>query len=398
MEVLFWLRSRKTQKIVHLRITALDENLNVSTGIAAIPEHWLGSDNLFNPISKINIEYNNQLSQIRADILRAYNDLTAERRNPTPGMILERYQNNKVSYNPIANTILVPTIEEVMLTIIKNKRQQLGKEIGKATFQRYFRLQKRLSEYLKESKIPLYSDVTKLNEATMKGFFGWLSDVKGYSNPYVNKHRDYMILFLELANKASRNDWKLDWIVRDIPLLSVEEPEIVKLTFEQYEKFKEQKFIGSLERVHDMFVFMAETGVHIADYRRIRAVKVIDIDDNGNSWASMKREKSKVKFDVYLTKTALSIIEKYGSLAKLPIMADQKYNDHLKLLGIRANLDIELTSKVARKTFCHIHLNKHKTRTDITAKLMGLTSDRCIKHYGTIMRDTIGEELMKKYI
>ena len=80
MKISFWLRSRKTQKIVHFRIIVDGEQLNVSTGIAAKPEHWLGSDNLFNPLNKVLIEHNNSLSQTRAELLRAYNDIRAERR------------------------------------------------------------------------------------------------------------------------------------------------------------------------------------------------------------------------------------------------------------------------------------------------------------------------------
>lgn len=390
MKISFWLRSRKTQKIVHFRIIVDGEQLNVSTGIAAKPEQWLGSDNLFNPLNKTLIEYNNSLSQTRAELLRAYNDIRAERRMPTASMVMERFYNNKHSYNPIVTEVKIPTIEYIMQKVMAYKTMELEeKALGKRTFERYVRFQKHLTEYLCYKKTPVFSDITKIDETMMRGFFVWLSKVREYKNSYINKYRDYIIIFREMAHKHKNHNWKLDWIQRDIPLLDEDEPELIFLEPDDLEKIENTVCLGILEKVQDMFLFMVETGVHIVDYRGLRKKTIINIDSSGYRWVDMQRQKTKVKFEMMVTDRAMEIINKYGgTLAKLPIINDQKYNDLLKILGYRSNIEIELTSKVARKTFCNLHINYKDTSLESTAEVMGLVGTEELKHYGKRNRET----------
>jgi hypothetical protein len=384
MKISFWLRSRKTQKIVHFRIIVDGEQLNVSTGIAAKPEHWLGSDNLFNPLNKVLIEHNNSLSQTRAELLRAYNDIRAERRMPTASMVLERFYNNKHSYNPIVAEVKIPTIEFIMQKVMCYKKMELEeKALGLRTYERYVRFQKHFTEYLSYKKTPVFSDITKIDEIMMRGFFSWLSNVREYKNSYINKYRDYIIMFREMAHKHKNHNWQLDWIQRDIPDLPEDEPELVFLEPNDLKKVETLVCHGKLEKVQDMFLFMVETGVHIVDYRGLRKLSTINQDLDGKKWVAMQRQKTKVKFRMIVTLRAMEIINKYGgTLSKLPIMDDQKYNELLKILGYLSKIDVELTSKVARKTFCNLHLNYKGTSKESTAEVLGLTGTLLLKRYG----------------
>jgi hemin uptake protein HemP len=384
MKISFWLRSRKTQKIVHFRIIVDGEQLNVSTGIAAKPEHWLGSDNLFNPLNKVLIEHNNSLSQTRAELLRAYNDIRAERRMPTASMVLERFYKNKHSYNPIVAEVKIPTIEFIMQKVMCYKKMELEeKALGLRTYERYVRFQKHFTEYLSYKKTPVFSDITKIDEIMMRGFFSWLSNVREYKNSYINKYRDYIIMFREMAHKHKNHNWQLDWIQRDIPDLPEDEPELVFLEPNDLKKVETLVCHGKLEKVQDMFLFMVETGVHIVDYRGLRKLSTINQDLDGKKWVAMQRQKTKVKFRMIVTLRAMEIINKYGgTLSKLPIMDDQKYNELLKILGYLSKIDVELTSKVARKTFCNLHLNYKGTSKESTAEVLGLTGTLLLKRYG----------------
>jgi integrase len=191
------------------------------------------------------------------------------------------------------------------------------------------------------------------------------------------------------------------------------EGNVVYLTLEELSRVNKLTFSeieSGIEKARDVFLFSCFTGLRYSDLQNLKR------SDIKGEFLHVHTIKTDETVKVPLTDTAKEILEKYKDLpvCPIPVISQQKYNDHLKTIGRRAKLDemvtqvhfkgserIEttlakhqlLTSHVGRKTFVTIAVYLD-IPLETVAKITGHKSDS-IKAYYDIMDSKKSLELMK---
>lgn len=115
------------------------------------------------------------------------------------------------------------------------------------------------------------------------------------------------------------------------------------------------------ERVRDLFLFAAFTGLSYIDVRNLREENVQKFFD-GHWWIITHRQKTRVETNVRLLEVPLKIIGKYrgevsdGRLFSMP--SNNCCNENLRHLAARCGIRIRLTFHVGRHTFATLALNR----------------------------------------
>lgn len=393
MKTQFWIRERTTQFSIQMRIIIGNEKQNISTGLMVDKIHWIDSDLLCNPISKDLIEKNKKLTLLRSKIEKIYNDFTFDGIEPNVRMVIDKYKNPIKTAPLTANH--VPTIKHTFDLIMLTKKAQLNERIGKATYKRYHRFIEHFQTFLTKEKIKQTEAVTKVDNILVTKFFGYLLNDKGYAVGYVNKFRDFLYMFVDVCERQYNGSWRLNFNMKDFRTIPEPPKELVRLELFEVEIIKNAHLVGTLAKARDIFMLLIETGLHVADYRKFIYTGQPIKDIYNQDWIRIYRQKTMVKIDIFLTPTIKDLIQKYGSIEKLPTMSDQKLNDHLKLLAIRCNIDKHLTTKVGRKSFAHKLLNHYLLSIEVTGNRMGIENGT-VYNYGRIENHNLLSEEEKK--
>jgi len=164
--------------------------------------------------------------------------------------------------------------------------------------------------------------------------------------------------------------------------------------FSQLKIFPE-KTLKVLEEERDAIVFCCFTGMHHIDY----VSKRYEIfAHNGRWWLRGFRVKSAEGvldklYELPLHPIAQAIINKYRGIENLPIRDNSDRNKRLKLIASIVGIQINLTTKVARKTMAHYCLNILRMRQETVAAVLGLKSTKYLKHYARITSESIDAEM-----
>lgn len=155
------------------------------------------------------------------------------------------------------------------------------------------------------------------------------------------------------------------------------------------------EFISLLDQERDAFIFTCYTGQHHSDYKtgnfRIE-------EYNGRTWLYGYRVKSKggkkdKPYSIPLHPFALAVIAKYGGIDNLPRRHNAKRNLVLKNIAAYVGIEVNLTTKIARKTLADYCLNTLKMRQEVVASILGHSSTKFIRHYAAINNHSIDDEM-----
>jgi len=143
-----------------------------------------------------------------------------------------------------------------------------------------------------------------------------------------------------------------------------------------------------LNRVRDIFLFAAGTGLAYADVIQIKPEDFGEKD--GKVFISKERQKTGVKYFSVLLPFAVEIAKKYDyNLAKLHL-SNQKCNSYLK--------EIQDICNITSVDSLHFHLARHYYATnainsgvplEIVQRLVGHANIKQTQHYAKLMTDTI---------
>lgn len=150
-----------------------------------------------------------------------------------------------------------------------------------------------------------------------------------------------------------------------------------------------------LQTVVDVFLFQCFTGLAYADAYQFRKDLHLKIE-NGLEIIELNRMKSPRAGEPYRVKVPLlpaakRILEKYNY--ELPILSNQKYNGHLKLIGEFLNLGFQLTSHVSRKTFCSVLANLGLQIEILSAWVGHATVKETLETYTRFAPETMEEKI-----
>jgi len=153
------------------------------------------------------------------------------------------------------------------------------------------------------------------------------------------------------------------------------------------------------EIVIDIFLFLCGTGIDYCDYLKLSDKNLRE--KNGKYLLRHERQKT----DTYntdeisqgnpiLKDCAVRILEKYGSINKLPRVKNlQNINRTIQGVAKRLEIELHLTTKRGRKTFSNLSVNKDKHTDEQTAYQLGHSTTKQLKHYRKY-NDSILEDLL----
>lgn len=166
------------------------------------------------------------------------------------------------------------------------------------------------------------------------------------------------------------------------------------LTEEEVEKIRTTDFHNeSLNRVRDLFVFQAASGLSYTDM-----AKLVPSDfqqaPNGQYYIHDKRNKTGVFYTAVILEEGVDILKKYNF--NLPILGNHKLNVYLKTIRDICGIDKPIFSHVARHTYATRCLNRG-IRLEVVAKLLGHSTTRITQHYAKLLKGNILSEVQDAF-
>lgn len=227
-------------------------------------------------------------------------------------------------------------------------------------------------------KLETYGDLTPKN---ILAFDRWLHNGERSDVTIYGYHKRLKKWVGELArlDEIPRNPYKIVSVTRGKskerqPLL---EPELKKM--------RDYPFDGKLERVRDLFIFSAYTGLAFCDVQNfdyqsmtVKEGDLVFIDGN--------RIKTDTKFFTPILAPAMEVLKKYDF--KLPKISNQKANDYLHLIQAQLGIKKNLTFHVARHSFATLAL-AHDVPIENVARMLGHEDIRTTQIYAKVLRTTI---------
>lgn len=164
------------------------------------------------------------------------------------------------------------------------------------------------------------------------------------------------------------------------------------LTKAELEQLRTMELSGKLDRVRDLFIFSAYTGLAFADLCLFRFD--LDVVENGGMYfISGERLKTKTKFYTPILPPAMAVLDKY--LYDLPIISMQKYNDYLHVLEEKMGLRKPLTSHIARHTFATTVTLANDVPMESVSKMLGHKHLSTTQIYAKVLTSTIERQAEK---
>ncbi len=168
------------------------------------------------------------------------------------------------------------------------------------------------------------------------------------------------------------------------------------LTIEEVDKLVKLKILEErLDRVRDLFVFCIYTGLAFVDVTNLKIEHLIKTNE-GTTWIKNSRCKTSVSFLIPLLPIPVSLIKKYEGFFKrdidgsvMPTLSNQKYNSYLKELAIRAKINKNLTSHLARHTFATTITLNEGVPLEVVSKMLGHSDTKTTQIYAKIQEKAI---------
>ena len=162
------------------------------------------------------------------------------------------------------------------------------------------------------------------------------------------------------------------------------------LTEEEVEKIRTTDFHNeSLNRVRDLFVFQAASGLSYTDMAKLKPEDFRQAP-NGQYYIHDKRNKTGVYYTAVILEQGVEILKKYHF--KLPILGNHKMNVYLNTIRDLCGIDKPIFSHVARHTYATRCLNRG-IRLEVVAKLLGHSTTRITQHYAKLLEKSILAEV-----
>lgn len=151
------------------------------------------------------------------------------------------------------------------------------------------------------------------------------------------------------------------------------------LTEEQLDELRKLSLTKNKEKVRDLFLLMALTGLAFSD------MQAVSIDKIHNGWYDALRQKTKTPFHAPFLPEAIEIIKKYNGV---PHFNNSPFNQVLRELGKEIKLSYPLTSHIARHTFITLALTKG-IAPNVVQRMVGHSSLAMTEVYTHLSNDYV---------
>jgi site-specific recombinase XerD len=271
----------------------------------------------------------------------------------------------------------------------------LGKGVAKGTHTNFETSYKHTECFLR--KVYKLDDINilSLDLEFIKKFYHWFRTFKNLNhNSALKNIANMKKIVLDCVDNG--------WLMAD-PFAKFEmtrdEVETVYLTKEQVQAISNKSITSPrLSRVRDLFVFSCFTGLSFIDMKQLKRSEVFTSD--GELRIYKNRQKTGTPAVIPLLPIAKGILAKYEQDdyctikdMLLPVLSNQKYNTYLKDLAERCDIDIELSSKIARNTFATTVTLANNVPMETISKMMGHKSLRQTQHYAKVLAVKVNEDM-----
>lgn len=227
--------------------------------------------------------------------------------------------------------------------------------------------------------IKTYNDLTAAN---IMAFDEWLRDgTRKTSTIYDNYHKKlhHFIRVLKMRDEIRKDPYEGLKISRGQynerePLNEMELAELRKATL-----------TPKLDRVRDLFVFSAYTGLAYCDVMAFNYQEMTETVGD-ISYIDGRRLKTGTKFFTPILRPAMDVLRKYDY--QLPVISNQKLNDYLKVVQERVGIKTRMTFHVARHSFATLAL-AHDVPIENVARMLGHKDIKVTQVYAKILPKTI---------
>lgn len=167
------------------------------------------------------------------------------------------------------------------------------------------------------------------------------------------------------------------------------------LTESEIETLLETNFTRpGLTHVRDIFIFQVYTGLAYTDIKHF-SKNNIEVGIDGNQWLVINRQKTGIRSALPLLPRASAVLQKYDY--KLPVISNQKMNEHLKDIAIICKINKKITSHIGRHTFATtITLNKG-VPIETVSKILGHTSLQTTMIYAQVVDSKVANDFKLLY-
>lgn len=238
-------------------------------------------------------------------------------------------------------------------------------------------------------KIKTFADLTPTN---IRAYDGWLRDTGDRSDVTIwgyHKRIKKYTRILKLNGLIPADPYETCKFTRGRtkerkPLI---EKELIAM--------RKAKLSDKLDRVRDLFVFSAYTGLAYADAQVFDFHKVTE-KIGKMYYIDGSRIKTGTSFYTPILKPAMEVLKKYNY--KLPRISNQKANEYLHVIEEKLELNKSLTTHIARHSFATLALS-NDIPVENVARMLGHTDIRTTQIYAKILHTTIerhSEKLQKR--
>ena len=149
------------------------------------------------------------------------------------------------------------------------------------------------------------------------------------------------------------------------------------------------------ERVRDLFLFSAFTGLSYIDIKNLRTENLQRFFD-GHWWIITRRHKTRVASNIRLLDVPLRLVEKYrgttGDGRLFPVPSDNCCNENLRRMAERSGIRKHVTFHVGRHTFATLALNRGMP-IETLSRILGHTNIRTTQIYAKITDKKISDDM-----
>jgi integrase len=178
------------------------------------------------------------------------------------------------------------------------------------------------------------------------------------------------------------------------------DPERQALTLDEIARVIAHDFNNArLSEVCDVFIFCCFTGFAYQEVYNLRP-RDLSIGIDKKNWINTNRNKTKNPEFLPLLPIADDLILKYRShpycikyKKLLPVNSNQRFNEYLKEIGARCQIELELTTHTARHTFATTIAIEHDIPLKIVSTMLGHRTQRTTEIYARASKPAISRHM-----
>jgi site-specific recombinase XerD len=155
---------------------------------------------------------------------------------------------------------------------------------------------------------------------------------------------------------------------------------------------------ANLDVTRDIFLFCTFTGLSYSDVFSLQQNNLEA--GNDTEWLIVYRQKTEERSIIPLLDVPKSILKKYAEHPKciatkklLPVPANQKMNQYLKLIAMYAGIGQRLTTHLARHTFATTIALKNGVPITTVQSALGHSSSRTTQIYAEMTAELMGKDM-----